>query len=183
MDNGRGRGEGEICLFSIFRTSVCRWAPVLVWMAVISYFSSRSTLPSPFSSPKYGAFFHSVAHFGEYAILSALLYRALAKQYQLVGAKANPGEGESLELEIKCWPLEHRSLGLSFITALLFALLDELHQSFIPGRDAELVDVAVDAVGMSVGLIVIRRWLGLRREGGGKKGKEEDKRRSEGEQG
>ena len=176
MEGRRGGGsrggdrDGRVVCFRL-PFSVSHWAPVLLWMAVISYFSSRSTLPSPFSSPKYGAFFHSVAHFGEYAILSALLYRALAKQYQLVGAKANPGEGESLELEIKCWPLEHRSLGLSFITALLFALLDELHQSFIPGRDAELVDVAVDAVGMSVGLIVIRRGLAFEGREAGKRGK------------
>jgi len=44
----------------------------------------------------------------------------------------------------------------------------------VPGRGAELVDVAVDAVGMSVGLIVIWRWVGLRREGGRKGEKEED---------
>jgi len=160
MDNGRGKGEGEICLFSIFRTSVCRWAPVLVWMAVISYFSSRSTLPSPFSSPKYGAFFHSVAHFGEYAILSALLYRALVKQHRPERAKANPGEDDPPEPDINS-PSEHRPLGLSFGIALLFALLDEAHQHFVPGRDAELADLVLDAMGMGVALIVIRGWCHL----------------------
>ena len=139
------------------------WGPVFLWMAAIFFFSSRQTLPPPFSSSRYGSFFHSVAHFGEYAILSALLCRALVRQHQPKGVEPNPGEDEPLERDINL-PVEHRRLVLSFAIALLFALLDEVHQEFVPGRNAELADVALDAMGVSVALILIRGWPRLRRE-------------------
>lgn len=142
------------------------WGPVFLWMAVIFFFSSRQTLPPPFSSSRYGSFFHSVAHFGEYAILAALLCRALVRQCQPERATAKPGEDE-LESDIN-WPSECRLLGLSFGIALLFALLDEVHQEFVPGRDAELADVALDVAGMAAALTVIRRWYQLRSEGSAK---------------
>ena len=143
-----------------------RWSPVLFWMAGIFYFSSRATLLPPFSSPRYGTIFHSAAHFGEYAVLATLLYLALVKQCQPEGAKANPGEGEFLGPRDDR-PMEHRAFTLSFLIALLFALLDELHQGLVAGRKAELADLALDVVGMDVALIVIaclgqRGWYCLR---------------------
>jgi len=54
------------------------------------------------------------------------------------------------------------------LIGFLFALLDELHQGFVPGRDAELADIVVDAVGMGVALIAIGRWRQL----GGRENKE-----------
>ena len=44
----------------------------------------------------------------------------------------------------------------------LFALLDEAHQHFVPGRDAELADLVLDAMGMGVALIVIGEWYCVR---------------------
>ena len=152
-----GRGNNTLArIINLLRYShlAQRWGPVLFWMAGIFYFSSRATLPPPFSSPRYGTFFHGAAHFGEYAILATLLYLALVKQCQPEGAKANPGESEFLRPRDDR-PMEHRPFTLSFLIALLFALLDELHQGFVPGREAELADLALDAVGMSVALIVI----------------------------
>jgi VanZ family protein len=41
-----------------------------------------------------------------------------------------------------------RSAGwLAWILALLYALGDEYHQSFVPGRHASLTDVAIDGIG------------------------------------
>jgi len=34
---------------------------------------------------------------------------------------------------------------------LLFALSDEFHQSFVPGRDARLIDVGIDLMGAEPG--------------------------------
>ena len=36
---------------------------------------------------------------------------------------------------------------------LLFALSDELHQSFVPGRTASLIDVSIDLIGITMGLV------------------------------
>ena len=67
------------------------------------------------------------AHLTEYAILALLLVRALGR------------EAPSLALGV------------------LYAASDELHQSFVRGRHASPVDVAIDAVGLGLGLFAWRR--------------------------
>ncbi len=67
------------------------------------------------------------AHLAEYAILALLLVRAVGR--------------------------EAPALGLG----VLYAASDELHQSFVRGRHASPVDVAIDAVGLLLGALVWRR--------------------------
>ncbi len=70
-----------------------------------------------------------LAHLAEYAILGALLYRAL------------------------------RRPGVAIAAAALYAVSDELHQTFVEGRVGAPLDVAIDTVGAAVGVLV---WAGLR---------------------
>lgn len=52
-------------------------------------------------------------------------------------------------------PLVRRRAALAaFVLCLVWALLDEWHQSFVPGRDASLRDVLADAVGAAAGIAV-----------------------------
>ncbi len=44
-------------------------------------------------------------------------------------------------------------LSLGFIMAVLFALSDEFHQSFVQGRTSSLRDVGIDAAGAAVALL------------------------------
>jgi len=48
-------------------------------------------------------------------------------------------------------------------SGLLWASLDEFHQSFVPGRDCSLQDLAADAVGLSLGLLLFSALLAGRR--------------------
>ncbi|MDQ6625676.1 MAG: VanZ family protein [Verrucomicrobiota bacterium] len=45
---------------------------------------------------------------------------------------------------------------LSFAAAVVFAMSDEFHQSFVPSRTASPIDVCIDAVGALAGLAVYR---------------------------
>jgi VanZ like protein len=65
-----------------------------------------------------------IAHTGEYAVLGALLLRATA------------------------------SARLALALGVLYAVSDEVHQTFVPGRAGSPVDVAIDAVGVACGLVV-----------------------------
>ena len=45
----------------------------------------------------------------------------------------------------------------AFAGAVAFAVSDEIHQHFVPGRAASALDVAIDAAGALAGLLVWRR--------------------------
>ena len=72
------------------------------------------------------------AHLLEYAILSILICRALAKR----------GDMQSLPLA---------ALGQSVVFAAVYAGLDEWHQSWTDERIGSLLDVAIDSVGATIG--------------------------------
>ena len=63
-----------------------------------------------------------LAHTVEYAVLGALLLRATGR------------------------------VDLTFALGVLYAASDEFHQTFVPGRHGSPVDVAIDAVGITVGI-------------------------------
>jgi VanZ family protein len=43
---------------------------------------------------------------------------------------------------------------LTFLTGLLLGFLDEFHQSFVPGRTADVRDIAADAAGVACGILI-----------------------------
>ena len=45
--------------------------------------------------------------------------------------------------------------GIAFVISLLYACLDEVHQSFVPGRAAQIQDVGVDAIGFVLAIVLI----------------------------
>jgi VanZ family protein len=103
------------------------WLPVLVWAAVIFAFSSIPSLSSGLGT--WDTILRKVAHVTEYAVLGALLYRALGREPVALAA------------------------------GVAYAATDELHQHFVRGRHASPVDVAIDALGVAVGMLL---WLRLR---------------------
>ena len=139
-----------------YRLLIHLWFPVFLWLAVISYFSSRSVLPPPFSyRSRLGAFFQGVAHFGEFAILTTLLHRAL-KEYGSWGAGVRGRVTGGKPVGNPHAPEQFRSSAqIAFAAGLLFAFLDEFHQSRVPNRDFELADIGCDMAGViaTLGLI------------------------------
>ena len=106
--------------------SLRRWLPVLVWAAVIFAFSQVPSLGTGLGT--WDLVLRKLAHMTEYAILGALLLRALET----------------------VWP--------AFALGVLYAASDELHQHFVAGRHAAPLDVAIDATGVALGLLAWRRW-------------------------
>ena len=119
------------------RPAILRWTLVLGWMAVIFLLSAQPGMPGLLPGPLQRLATTS-AHVGEYAVLSSLLLHA---------AVPNAVRPRILVL-FALWA-----------AATLYGMSDEFHQSFVPGRDANLVDVLADAAGGFLGL-----WAGwLRR--------------------
>ena len=44
---------------------------------------------------------------------------------------------------------------ISILVGLVYASSDEIHQSFIPGRTASIIDVGIDTVGVFLGIILV----------------------------
>jgi VanZ family protein len=68
------------------------------------------------------------AHAFEYAILGILLLRALAAPVPAIAA------------------------------AIAYAISDEIHQAFVPGRHASALDVVIDSAGVVVGVVLYERF-------------------------
>ena len=46
----------------------------------------------------------------------------------------------------------YRMIGLSLLVCVLYAISDEVHQLFVPGRGAQVKDVLIDSAGAIVGV-------------------------------
>jgi VanZ family protein len=48
---------------------------------------------------------------------------------------------------------------ISFLSGLAYSVSDELHQIFVPGRTAKIIDVGVDSTGIITGLCLITFFI------------------------
>ena len=90
------------------------------------------------------------AHMGEYGILAMFLWRALRKPQ-----RADPR------------PWSWRTAWVAVLLVAIYATTDEIHQHYVPGRDANARDVLIDTCGAVGGIIFVwafRRWRAQRRE-------------------
>jgi VanZ family protein len=146
------------------RIFVRNWLPVIAWAAVIYLFSSDSGSFARTSS-LFGPWIRSIfpaateevvrsilvcirkaGHMAEYSILAILLWRALASE----------GQGRA-QVSPPRLPV------VVLLLVLLYAASDEIHQAFVPGREAAVRDVVIDLVGGVTGLVLIWVFRGVRR--------------------
>jgi VanZ family protein len=52
-----------------------------------------------------------------------------------------------------------RAMLLALLICAVYAAMDELHQLFVPGRGAELLDVLIDSAGAVVGIIIAKTFV------------------------
>ncbi len=110
------------------------WGPVLVWMGIIFAFSSR---PRISVSETYIVNFliFKLLHMIEYAILFLLLARAFGKSMKN----------------------RKQAIIYALLFAVLYAISDEIHQTFIPTREGKIRDVLIDALGIAIMYVYIKR--------------------------
>ena len=108
---------------------IIRYLPSIIWMIIIFYFSSRQTTGIGGDSYYWRFFILKSFHIIEYGVLVILLFIATSKY------------------------------NYSLIIGVLYAISDELHQSFVPGRTATLRDIFYDITGIFLGLLIINLLL------------------------
>lgn len=103
------------------------WLPPVLWAGLIFTFSSFSTVKT--SEFFLGDFLlKKTAHIIEYGVLATLLYRAM------INSKVE----------------KKKAMWVAVVTAVLYGITDEIHQSFTPGRGPAVRDVLIDALGASL---------------------------------
>jgi VanZ family protein len=117
------------------------WAfvPALAYALLIFALSHQSN-PLPFL-PKEIFLHDKLLHAAEYAVLGGLLVPAL----RMAGLRPTA------------------ALFAAVILASFFGASDEFHQSFVPGRDADVADWMADTLGATLGALVAT--IALRRPG------------------
>lgn len=118
------------------RNHVSYWLPVVLWVGLMMFFSS---VPDPYApvgvegTTTYDVLGHSVG----FAVLAFLVIRWLRSRQEKAGGR------------VALW---------TALACLAYALFDELHQIPIPGRSFEWHDMAIDAVGLCLGLAAEAVW-------------------------
>ena len=113
------------------------WLPVVSWMGLIFLLSAQPELPQT-GAGWLDRVLSAGAHMFLFAVLAVLLARA-------VGAR--PGRS-----------------AIAFTLAVVYALSDEFHQMYVPGRHADGLDWLWDGLGAALGLWAFA-WLHRRSAG------------------
>ena len=150
---GQCKTEWAVHLKMRARRFVRYWMPTIVWMAVI-FLGATDMLSAAHTSGFLVPFLRwldpqislaalnaiqfgirKLAHLTEYAILAALLWRAL-----------RGGTRWQVKMSILFF--------VAWIACAIFAASDEFHQSFVPSRTSSPIDVMIDVTGALIGLAI-----------------------------
>lgn len=108
------------------------WIITLLWMLMIWWLSNQPNLSSGL---EHDLIWRKMAHIFEYAVLTWLLFRATGWRGKGVGV-----------------------ISLVIVMALVYASLDEWHQTWVVGRYGTGWDVGIDGVGVTLTFL----WLQVR---------------------
>jgi VanZ family protein len=106
------------------------WLPVVLWAALIFTLSAIPGLGTGLGT--WDLVLRKLAHAAEYAVLGALLVRALQRE------------------------------PLAILVGSAYAVTDEVHQAFVSGRHASPVDWLIDTAGVVAGVLLYARWAASR---------------------
>jgi VanZ family protein len=109
-----------------------RWGPAILFMAII--FIASSTTGSDI--PNFGIIDFVVkkgGHLTGYALLGAAFFHAIGRENSA----------------------RRRWIAIAAILVVLYAVSDEWHQSFTPGRNPSARDVFIDTIGGLLGITVL----------------------------
>ena len=145
------------------RVFLIYWLPLIVWMGVI-FSASTEALSARHTSRIIGPIlrwfkpdisdetisrvqlvFRKGGHLSEYGVLGMLFWSAWRKP-----VRSDP----------RPWRWSEAGIALAFCA--VYAITDEIHQAFVPGRQGQVGDVFIDTAGAAIGLVVL--WMLGRRK-------------------
>ncbi|MGP4073237.1 VanZ family protein [Piscibacillus sp. B03] len=135
--------------------TILSWIFVVLWMMLIFYLShqpakSSQKLSSSVTDAVFGRhkgtkmsqlhhYIRKGAHFFVYFVLGVLIMIALL---------------------VSGWS-DLNAVGITFVVCSIYAMSDEFHQRFVPGRGAQVSDVLIDVAGASLGILLVALFVVL----------------------
>ena len=117
--------------------TISAWLPVILWMGIIFIMSSRQRI-SVSQTYELNFLFFKTLHIIEYAFLYVLSYRALYMTTDI----------------------ERKKISIAaFLLTVMYAVTDEIHQTFVPTREGHIRDVIIDAIGAGTAWIFLKHTL------------------------
>jgi len=117
---------------SIIKNYCFAYSLPTLWATIIFFLSDQQVLPG-FSVSIYDFIFKKSAHMFVYAVLYLLLFRAYKKT-----------NGNKITKRHYLFPI---------LISFVYALVDELHQSIVPGRHPTIRDAGYDMLGVATVLL------------------------------
>lgn len=114
-----------------------RLLPPVAWIALSFYLSHQPTLPYPGDLD--AKIVSTMGHVGVFGVLAVLFWWALGLTGMAFG---------------------RRGL-LAIVLTVIYGFLDEWHQSFVPGRTPDILDIIADTVGATLAILLVT-WLARR---------------------
>jgi VanZ family protein len=126
-----GSKEKAIRTYPKHKALLFYWLPIFIYCLLIYI---QSSYPSLERVPQF-PYLDKLTHGGAYGLLSILFYRAYRTHIK-----------NNLNLVIL----------LSIASSSLYGITDELHQHYVPYRNADLMDIVADIIGSILGVYVYR---------------------------
>lgn len=108
---------------------------ILVCIAIFLFSNQAGAESSKISS---NLIIRKLGHFSEYMILGFFSFSYLS----------------NLLMKDNCFESYKKTAIISMIFSVVYALTDEFHQTFVVGRDGNIIDVLIDSSGALVGIII-----------------------------
>ena len=134
----------------------------IIVIAIMAFIFFQSSLPADLSREESGKIvslivrlFQGVLPFDRKTLVFIVRKGAHFTEYTILGCFLVPSVKEWTAADQAQMPdPARRTCFISWLTGTLYAVTDEIHQYFVPGRSCELRDMGIDSCGVLAGILI-----------------------------
>jgi hypothetical protein len=128
-------------------------------MGLIFFLSAQPELPSA-KSNLLDVIFKKAGHTVAYGVLMFLTLRALSGSERELQPRHNHPERSAAQSRDDSRNIESvkRLFTIAFLIVIVYAVSDEIHQSFVPNRTSRPMDIVFDMLGACAGTVLFIKW-------------------------
>lgn len=133
----------------------------VIVIAIMAFIFFQSALPADLSSEESGRvvdlivrLFQGVAPIDRETLVFIVRKGAHFTEYMILGGFLVPAVKEWMAVDTTPVPVVRERI-TAWLAGTLYAMTDEIHQSFVPGRSCELRDMGIDSCGVLAGVLVV----------------------------